>query len=600
LRRAEYPATQLPRDETRMAELALEQTLNFGDYLEAFRRRRNMILSVAGIVFLLGLIAAFLWPPTYASSATILIEEQEIPAELVQSTVTSYASERIQVISQRVMTRSNLQKIIDQYGLYTDKRKYETTEEVLEDMRDDIKLDMINADVMDPRTGRPTAATIAFTVGFEGKDPETVQQVANELTTLYLNENLRTRTEKAKETTAFLTEESKRLSAEISRLEAALAEFKEKNVDRLPDQRDLNTQVLQRTESEISDTNTQIRSLEDRKTYLEGQLAIIDPYGSGTVQSPAARLAQLRTEYITYASRYSPSHPDVISRKREIEALEKETGITETDTEKRARLDALRKELVVTQKTYTDEHPDVKSLKRQIAALEDELRHPVASSAPKPAPATPDNPAYITLQSQLEATNSDIKSYKAQLAKLNDKVDEYEQRLQQTPQVEREYRELLRDLDNSTKQYQEIKDKQMSAEIAQSMEKERKGERFTLIDPPILPEKPVSPNRPAIIFLSLVLALGAGAGSAAMAESMDTAVRGAKGIIAILNTAPLAVIPYLASSADIGREKKRQRLIIAAVIAAIVVILLLINFLYSPLDVLWFRGLRKMDAIVGG
>jgi succinoglycan biosynthesis transport protein ExoP len=582
-----------------MTELALEQTLDFGDYLDAFRRRRGMILSVAGIVFVLGLIAAFVWPPTYASSATILIEEQEIPAQLVQSTVTSYASERIQVISQRVMTRSNLQNIIDQYGLYANERKYETTEEVLDEMRDDIKLNMINADVMDPRTGRPTAATIAFTVGFEGEDPELVQKVANELTTLYLNENLRTRTEKAKETTAFLTEESKRLSTEISRLETALADFKEKHVNELPELRDLNTQVLQRTETEISDTHTQIRSLEDRKTYLEGQLAIIDPYGSGTVQSPAARLAKLRTEYISYASRYSPSHPDVISRKREIEALEKETGIAETDTEKRARLDALRKELVIAQKTYTDEHPDVKSLKRQITALEDELRNPKATPAPKSAPATPDNPAYISLQSQLEATNSDISAYKGKLAKLNDKVAAYEHRLQQTPQVEREYREIMRDLDNTTRRYQDIKNKQMSAQIAQSMEKERKGEKFTLIDPAILPEKPVSPNRPAIIFLSLVLALGAGVGSAAMAESMDSAVRGTKGVIAVLNTAPLAVIPYLASNTDLSRRKRRQWFIIGGGIAGIIVILLLIHFLYSPLDVLWFRGLRKMDVIVG-
>ena len=268
-----------------MNELALEQTLDLGDYLAAFRRRRGMIVLIAGTIFILGLIAAFVWPPTYASSATILIEEQEIPSELVQSTVTSYASERIQVISQRVMTRSNLLEIMDKYGLYQSKRERETTEEVLADMRDDIKLDMINADVMDPRTGRPTAATIAFTVGFEGKDPQLVQKVANEITTLYLNENLRTRTEKAEETTSFLTEESKRLGAEISRLETALAEFKEKNANELPELKDLNTQVLDRTERDISDIDTQIRTLEERKIYLEGQLAILDPYGSNRARS---------------------------------------------------------------------------------------------------------------------------------------------------------------------------------------------------------------------------------------------------------------------------------------------------------------------------
>jgi protein tyrosine kinase modulator len=584
-----------------MTELALEQTLDLGDYLAAFRRRRGMIVAITGIVFILGLITAFVWPPTYASSATILIEEQEIPTELIQSTVTSYASERIQVISQRVMTRGNLLGIMDKYGLYQRERQRETTEEVLADMRDDIKLDMINADVMDPRTGRPTAATIAFTVGFEGKDPQLVQKVANEITTLYLNENLRTRTEKAEETTSFLTEESKRLGAEISRLETALAEFKEKNANELPELKDLNTQVLDRTERDISDIDTQIRTLEERKIYLEGQLAILDPYGSNTGQilSPAARLQQLRTEYIAYASRYSPNHPDVISRKREIEALEKETGIVENTSEKRARLDALRKELVVAEKTYTDEHPDVKSLKRQIASLEEELRNPPAATT-KPAPANPDNPAYISLKAQAEAADSEIRSLKTKRSQLSDKLTEYEQRLEQTPQVEREYRGLVRDFENSTQRYQEIKSKQMTAEVAQAMEKERKGEKFTLIDPPILPEEPISPNRPAIIFLSLVLALGAGIGSAAAAESMDSAVRGAKGVISILNTAPLAVIPYLASQADIGRERKRRWLMIAGVIAGIIVVLLLINFLYSPLDVLWFRGLRKIDNIVGG
>ena len=127
-----------------------------------------MILLIAGIVLILGLITAFIWPPTYQSASTILIEEQEIPAELIQSTVTSYAAQRIQVISQRVMTRSNLLEIIEKYNLYESERKRQTTEEVLFDMREDIGIDMITAEVMDPRTGRPTAATIAFTVGFEG------------------------------------------------------------------------------------------------------------------------------------------------------------------------------------------------------------------------------------------------------------------------------------------------------------------------------------------------------------------------------------------------------------------------------------------------
>ena len=288
------PASQ----EIVMTELALEQTLDFGDYLAAFRRRARSILLVAGIVFLVGLIIAFVWPPTYKASSTILIEEQDIPTDLIQSTVTSYAAQRIQVISQRVMSRTNLLQIVDKYNLYERKRKLDPIEDVLSDMRDDIGVDMINADVMDPRTGRPTEATIAFTVSFNSEDPQQALKVANELTTLYLDENVKSRTEKASETYDFLTVESKRLSDHIADLQRKLADFKEKNINTLPEVRDLNTQILDRTERDITDIDTQIRGLQERKVYLQGQLALVDPYGSNDVTSPSARLDALRIQYI--------------------------------------------------------------------------------------------------------------------------------------------------------------------------------------------------------------------------------------------------------------------------------------------------------------
>jgi uncharacterized protein involved in exopolysaccharide biosynthesis len=584
-----------------MAELALEQTLDLGDYLSAFRRRRILIALVAGTVLLVGLITAYVWPPTYQSMATILIEEQEVPADLIRSTVTSYAAQRIQVISQRVMTRSNLTEIIEKYQLYESDRKRKTMEQVLAAMRDDIGVDMITAEVLDPRTGRPGSATIAFTVGFKGERPEQVQKVASELTTLYLNENLKTRTEKAEETYVFLTEEAKRLSEEISSLEARLAEFQEKNANRLPELKDLNIRIIERTQQQMDEIVRQIQSLEEQKVYLGGQLALLDPYSSGQVMSPTERLDALRTEYITLASRYSPDHPDVTRVKREIQALEKETGDYGTSEDLHVQLDALQKELDMAEQVYTHEHPDVKSLKRQIAALEEELRNPSGSSARREeAPVNPDNPAYVNLQTQIAAANSEIRSLKSRRAQLAEKIADHEQRLQATPQVEREFRRITRDLANATKRYHEIKAKQMTAEVGQSLEKERKGERFTLIDPAVMPEQPISPNRPAIILLSLVLALGAGIGSAAVAESLDSAVRGEKGVAAILHTAPMAVIPYLDNAAETARQKNRRILVIVSIIGGIIILVLLVHFLFSPLDVLWFRGIRKVDSIVGG
>jgi hypothetical protein len=192
-----------------------------------------------------------------------------------------------------------------------------------------------------------------------------------------------------------------------------------------------------------------------------------------------------------------------------------------------------------------------------------------------------------------------MRSLKQQRVELSEKLAEYEQRLLLTPQVESEYRALVREYENASMRFQVIKNKQMTAEVGKELEKERKGEKFTLIDPAVVPEEPVSPNRPAIIFLSLVLALGAGFGSAAVSESLDSAVRGAKGLVAILNTAPLAVIPYLENTAETSKQKKRRLLTIGSVIAGVVIILLLIHFFHTPLDVLWFRGMRKVDTIIG-
>jgi uncharacterized protein involved in exopolysaccharide biosynthesis len=317
------------------------------------------------------------------------------------------------------------------------------------------------------------------------------------------------------------------------------------------------------------------------------------------VLSPAARLDALRTEYIGLASRYSPDHPDVSRIRREIRALEHETGQVASTDDLQDQLRILRDELATARQTYTDEHPDVKSLTRQIASMENEIKQLSVNPGASLPSATADNPAYVTLQSQLAAADTEIRSLRAKRAQLQDKVANYEARLMQTPRSEQEYRAIVRDLENSTQRYREIRGKQMTAEVAQEMEKERKGEKFTLIDPAILPQEPVSPNRGAIIFLSVVLALGAGVGSAAIRESLDHTVRGVKGLATILHTAPLAVVPYLSSPAESSARKRRRYYLFAAVAAGIIIIVLLIHFFVSPLDVMWFRGLRKVDQMVG-
>ena len=245
---------------------------------------------------------------------------------------------------------------------------------------------------------------------------------------------------------------------------------------------------------------------------------------------------------------------------------------------------------------YSAEHPDVVRLQRQIENLEaSAAKAPTGNKSQRHA----DNPAYITLQAQLNATDNEIQALRGKQAELEKKRAAYEQRLIAVPQVEGEFRTLTRELENATLKYQEVKSKQMQAQMAQQLETESKGERFTLIDPPILPEEPISPNRPAILFLSLILALGTGIGYAAIAENVDVTVRGAKGVVMALQAAPLAVIPYMATDAETAARRRHRRILVLGAAGVVVLAVTLVHFLVSPLDVLWFRALRKATRMTG-
>lgn len=578
---------------------------DFKDYVDALRRRRGSILITAALLMLVSVLVALLLPSVYRSTSMILIEEQEIPSDLVRSTITTYAWQRIQTISQRVMTRNNLMEIVNKYDLYASKRRSETSEEIIERMRKAIKLDAISADVIDPRTGRPMPATIAFSLSYDGEGAVVTQKVANELTTLYLNENLKSRTEKTAETYDFLTDETTKLSEHIAELESRLAEFKEKNVNTLPELAQLNYQMLDRTEIELRDTKNQLRSLDERKFYLEGQLAQMNPNSpmfsaSGErILDPVSRLKLLKTELAAASAQYSPEHPDVLRLHREISGLEQQTGVISPSDEQAKEMTRLRAELASAREKYSADHPDVVRLGNALASLE-------ASLKARPAPETivaaekPENPAYINLQAQLQAVNSDIRAMTTKRKELQAKLNEHEKRLVRMPQVEREYVNLKRDYENSQLRYRELKGKQMEAEVGQELEKDRKGERFTLIDPPQLPEKPIKPNRIAILLLGFILSIGGGLGYALVAESVDPSVRSPHGVAAIIGAAPLAVIPYMQNNEDRLREEKSRKLAIRSAAAAAIAIVILVPVFWIPWDVLWFKGLRILSAMTGG
>ncbi len=579
-----------------MEEAAVVET----SMIEAIRRRLPLGLGIALGLILLALLLALGLPAIYKSRAVILIEQQEIPQDLVRSLVTSYADQRIQIIAQRVLTTSNLSDIIEKYDLYTDEREADPLEIVLEEMREDITLEPISADVVDQRSGRPTKATIAFELAYENESPDLAQRVANELVSLFLNENLKQRTETAEETLTFLTTEADRLGAEVASLETALAEFKEGNVDRLPELTNLNLQLMNSREQDLIQVDNQIRSLEQQRVYLESELAQQQPTSqlySETGQrilGPADQLKVLESEFIPLAARYGENHPDVIAMRKEIQSLRAQVGGATSNSEIILRRNQLQAELARVREKYSSDHPDVKRLNRELTSVERQLKATRNANYTPPVVGPPDNPAYIQLQARLDATRADIRALQAQKVALRAKIDELEQRLTATPQVEREYRTLSRDYENAVAKYQEVLAKKQEAEFAKSLESGQKGERFTLIEPPLIPEEPDKPNRLAIGFLGAVLSAAGGVGVGAIAESVDNRIYGRTGITRVLGVPPLAVIPNIDTKAARARKFRRRALFVLAVLAALIVAAVAIHFLFRPLDVLFYQALRVL------
>ncbi|MCB1763152.1 MAG: lipopolysaccharide biosynthesis protein [Gammaproteobacteria bacterium] len=583
-----------------------EEVKGLRDYLEIFGRRRRQFILPALSILLLSLVLAFGLPPVYRSEATILIEQQEIPADLVRSTVTSYAGERIQIISQRVMTSQNLSRIINEYGLYQDERRTQSMGVLVEGLRKQIDLEIISADVVDPRSGQPTSATIAFKVSFSGENPRLTQRVANDLVSLYLDENLKQRTAHAVETSSFLSDEAKKLQERVAGLEAKLAEFKENNINNLPNLQQLNLQLMERAERDLKDKRQQIRSLEERRIYLRSELAQMNPlsriYDSdgSRVLTPEDRLRGLETEYVSLSARYSSDHPDMVNIKREIFALQKETGRVGNVNEIRRRLTELRSEMALLRDRYSVEHPDVKKLQREIESNQElltssELHRTQRNSS---ANSEADNPAYIQLQVQLTAANSELASLQDSVQEIEAKLADYEDRLLKSPQVERVYLDLTREYENTLAKFQEVKAKQFQAELAESLERERKGERFSLIEPPNLPEKPHKPNRVAIVFLGFVFSLAGGVGTLAAAESMSKVIRSPNALIAITQSPPMIVIPFIETPADRSRKRYRRVGWVLLILAVGTIAVVLLHYYFMPLDVAWYVLQRRLGLDV--
>ncbi len=575
------------------------------DYLDALRRRGGTAIKLAAAVLVVGLGVIFVWPNTYRSVATILIEDPEIPPGLVPTTVTTFAARQIQYINQRVMTRTNLAQIIEKFNLFPDERKYLPTLLLVEDVQDSVKIDVIDAQLPDQRSGMQMTTTIAFQVGFEHTDPNIARQVANELVSLYLAENVRARTEQTAQTSQFMQGEVDRLDTEVRDLESQMAKLKQDNEGSLPEQSLFNLQFVQRADADLLEVDRQLRSVEEAKIILDAQLAQIEPMASmampdgRTVAPPTDQLRALESQLAMLEARYSPDHPDVVRTRRDVEALKSEVGSDVSPRDLDSQITQARSRLAMAREQYSEDHPEVVRWVKTVTALE--RRQSELSAVPAGTPRTPaktrpeaNNPAYVQVRAQRQTLDTQQQALLSEKAALREKIADYESRMSQTSDVERQLSALQRSLATTAGNYQNARDRLFAAQMGQAMETQSKGERFSLVEPPDLPLLPASPNRPVLLALLLILTLATGFGFPQVAESMDSSINSARAIERVQGSPPLAEIPLIQTVTD--RVHKRNLRMSALVIAPVVVAIaaVLVHFLVVPLDVLWYVALRRL------
>jgi polysaccharide biosynthesis transport protein len=273
-------------------------------------------------------------------------------------------------------------------------------------------------------------------------------------------------------------------------------------------------------------------------------------------------------------------------------ALEKETGQRLGIEEVSKQLINTRATLATALKRLGSEHPDVVQARRTVQTLEQEVRQHGSAPLPKPV-LRPENPAYINLQAQLNSAISSLDALRTTRMAVKRRLQDYATRLERTPEMEPDYLFLTRDRDTSGQKYQDIRSRLLEAKVSEGLEVQRKGERFSLIDPPSLPEKPDKPNRLAIVLLGFILAVGGGIGTGAVAESLDHSIRTPEQLAKLTQVFPLAVIPFMPNEQDLSRAIRRRQLLRGAGVGALVTILALLHLFVTPLDVVWYAALRR-------
>lgn len=499
------------------------QELDVQRYLGIVKRRHIHFLIPLFLGWIVVWAASWVLSPKYESTTLILVEQPTMPKDYVTPNVTDDLQARMQSITQQILSRTNLLHIIDQYNLYTVEHAQRSPDDKIASMRKDIDIELIK-----DAGGRISG----FNVSYTSRDPRLAQQITGELTNLFINQNLEVRQQQSENTTQFLAAQLDAARKDLSAQEDRIRQFKAQHVGEMPGQLQSNIQILQGLQSQLQTEEDSLNAARQQRVYLQ---SLADQYRN--MQGPV---------------KISDGTP---------------VGLPALDQQ----LQKLRAQLADLSSRYTDQHPDVKKTKQEIARTEklrDQLQASLKNSPSTESGDSSSSAGSVTdssqatmlapIESQLRSNQLEITNREHSIAALKEKVNDYQARLNTEPIREQQLADLTRGYDQSKANYDDLLKKKNESSMATSMELLQQGERFRVIDPPSLPQKPEFPNRLKFCGIGLGIGLALGVVVAGAFEMLDGRMYSAKEIRKLLPAEVIGEIPAIVNVSDAQLAKRKM------------------------------------------
>jgi len=500
---------------TRRSSIPTDRPGGLGPLLEVWARRKWLALLVFIAAFGAVGAAARSLPNLYRSTATVIVEREQVSEAFIRPSVSAELETRIQLIREQVMSRARLTDLINRFDLYPQWRVKVPLDTVIDRMRRDIQLELKG--VEQPMSGR--SATIAFAISYVGRDPQTVATVTNELAGFYVKENTKLREGQAVRTAEFLRSQLQDIKRELDDQERRTSEFKLSHVGELPQQVEANLASLERLNTQLRlNGENQLRAM-DRRERLEKELAESPARrGGADPQSDEQKLAALRQQLDDLKARFTDDYPDIVRLRQEIKVAEAQAARAQARADKPSA-DAT-----------ADRKHDLAALDTELAALKDEERA------------------------------------------LRQAITGYEQRVDNAPKRQQDLQALSRDYESTKERYDTLLKRYEEAHLAATLEQGQKMEQFRILDTAVPPREPAAPGRLRILAMGLILAIGLACGAVLAAEKLNTSFHSLDELRDAVSLPTIVRVPLIPSAADTRRRRLRAALTIVTAAAGLAII----------------------------